>query len=412
MGERLKFSFGHVIAFISLMFIGYVTFMGAIYFSKADFEWALVAVLVEILVLFSLLMLLQKMKTVKHNFKRNIWIERAFVIFLILACGYAFTYFMKFWNVYVNKDLVSTSFTEATASADNMFVAYDDYCAQRITNHEQRLQNVFRLTATQLLYQVDDSVLCLKLQSPQYKELESDARKWIASTAQGVSVWNVFMMGNERKMSQVVDEWYGMLVSMSQGQLGTENNVEVFDVDHKNIEEVHEKIASLESLFSTDGFTLWSLIGLPAFFLLFLPYLIQDRYFRSTYILFCPHSARDQNGKLHTYWGRDKSWVERHVNNVLIDTDANTNKASKIVETLDKDTSEVKSQSIVTHMGTIEEGGKEKIVIQGIDNKENKTENIVVKGDVGSKHRRRRGQTFNYDVDEEIHAIVTQMNEK
>ena len=63
-------------------------------------------------------------------------------------------------------------------------------------------------------------------------------------------------------------------------------------------------------------------------------------------------------------------------------------------------------------MGTIEESGKEKIVIKGIDDKENKTENIVVKGDVGSKRRRRRGQTFNYDVDEEIHSIVTQMNEK
>ena len=60
----------------------------------------------------------------------------------------------------------------------------------------------------------------------------------------------------------------------------------------------------------------------------------------------------------------------------------------------------------------IEESGKEKIVIKGIDDKENKTENIVVKGDVGSKRRRRRGQTFNYDVDEEIHSIVTQMNEK
>ena len=63
-------------------------------------------------------------------------------------------------------------------------------------------------------------------------------------------------------------------------------------------------------------------------------------------------------------------------------------------------------------MGTIEESGKEKIVIKGIDDKENKTENIVVKGDAGSKRRRRRGQTFNYDVDEEIHSIVTQMNEK
>ncbi len=412
MGERLKFSFGHVVAFISLMFIGYVTFMGAVYFSKADFEWALVAVIVEIVGLFSLLMLLQKMKTVKHNFKRNIWIERALVIFLILACGYAFTYFMKFWNVYVNQNLVSISFTEATAAADSMFVAYDNYCAKRISNHEQRLQNDFKLTTTQLLYQVDDSILCLKLQSPQYKELESDARKWIASTAQGVSVWNVFMMGNERKMSQVVEEWHGMLVSMSKGQLGTENNVEVFDFDNQIIGDVHDKIASLESLFSTDGFTLWSLIGLPAFFLLFLPYLIQDRYFRSTYILFCTHSVRDQNGKLHTYWGRDKSWVERHVNNVLIDTDANTCKTSKIVVKFDKDTSEVKSQSIVTHLGTIEEGGKEKIVIKGIADKENKTENIVVKGDVGSKRRRRRGQTFNYDVDEEIHSIVTQMNEK
>lgn len=411
MGERLKFSFGHVVAFISLMFIGYVTFMGAVYFSKADFGWALAAVLIEMVGLFSLLMLLQKMKTVKHNFKRNIWIERAFVIFLILACGYAFTYFMKFWNVYVNKDLVSTSFTGATASADSMFVAYDDYCAQRITNHEQRLQNDFKLTTTQLLYQVDDSVLCLKLQSPKYKELESDARKWIASTAQGVSVWNVFMMGNERKMSQVVEEWHGMLVSMSEGQLGTENNVEAFDVDNKNIEEVHEKIASLESLFSTDGFTLWSLIGLPAFFLLFLPYIIQDRYFRSTYILFCTHSAKDRNGNLHVYWGRDKSWVERHVNNVTIDVDAHTNKTAKVVEQMTKDTSEVKSETIVIDMGNIDDAKKEDIVIKGINDSEVKTENIVVDGGKMPKRRRRRGQTFNYDVEEEIQSIVTQMND-
>lgn len=411
MGERLKFSFGHVVAFISLMFIGYVTFMGAVYFSKADFGWALVAVLIEMVGLFSLLMLLQKMKTVKHNFKRNIWIERAFVIFLILACGYAFTYFMKFWNVYVNKDLVSTSFTEATASADSMFVAYDDYCAQRITNHEQRLQNDFKLTTTQLLYQVDDSILCLKLQSPKYKELESDARKWIASTAQGVSVWNVFMMGNERKMFQVVEEWHGMLVSMSEGQLGTENNVEAFDVDNNNIEVVHAKIASLESLFSTDGFTLWSLIGLPAFFLLFLPYIIQDRYFRSTYILFCTHSAKDRNGNLHVYWGRDKSWVERHVNNVTIDVDAHTNKTAKVVEQMTKDTSEVKSETIVIDMGNIDDAKKEDIVIKGIHDSEVKTENIVVDGGQMPKRRRRRGQTFNYDVEEEIQSIVTQMND-
>lgn len=411
MGERLKFSFGHVVAFISLMFIGYVTFMGAVYFSKADFGWALVAVLIEMVGLFSLLMLLQKMKTVKHNFKRNIWIERAFVIFLILACGYAFTYFMKFWNVYENKDLVSTSFTEATASADSMFVAYDDYCAQRITNHEQRLKYDFRLTTSQLLYQVQDSILCLKLQSPQYKKMKSDARAWIASTAQGVSVWNVFMMGNERKMSQVVDEWYGMLVSMSKGQLGTENNVEVFDVDNKNIEEIHEKIASLESLFSTDGFTLWSLIGLPAFFLLFLPYLIQDRYFRSTYILFCTHSAKDRNGNLHVYWGRDKSWVERHVNNVTIDVDAHTNKTAKVVEKMTKDTSEVKSETIVIDMGNINDAKKEYIVIKGINDSEVKTENIVVDGGQMPKRRRRRGQTFNYDVEEEIQSIVTQMND-
>ena len=410
MGERLKFSFGHVVAFISLMFIGYVTFMGAVYFSKADFGWALVAVLIEMVGLFSLLMLLQKMKTVKHNFKRNIWIERALVIFLILACGYAFTYFMKFWNVYENRDLVSVSFTEATASADSMFVAYDDYCTQRITRHEQRLQNNYKLNTSQLLYQVDDSMLCLKLQSPKYKELESEARAWIASTAQGVSVWNVFMLGNERKMSQVVDEWHSLLVSMSDGQLGTETDVETFDVDNKNIQEVHSRIAFLESLFSTDGFTLWSLIGLPAFVLLFLPYIIQDRYFRSTYILFCPHCARDQNGKLHTYWGRDKSWVERHVNSVTIDLDANNIKTQVIVEKIGTETSETPTKSVVTGLGTKENEETEGIVISGIEVAEHLTEPIVVSGKGTPKRRRRRGQTFNYDDDEEIQSIVTQMN--
>ena len=58
--------------------------------------------------------------------------------------------------------------------------------------------------------------------------------------------------------------------------------------------------------------------------------------------------------------------------------DGEVNKAYKALQTINE---ECKS---------IEESGKEKIVIKGIDDKENKTENIVVKGDVGSKRRRKQ----------------------
>ena len=177
MGDRLKFSFGHVIAFVSLMFIGYVTFMGAVYFSGADFEWALFSVLVEVVGLFVLLMLLQKMKTVQHHFKRNIWIERAFLLLLLAGCCYAFTHFMKFWNVFENRHLVSERFSEATAAADSMFVGYDNYSDQRIRDHEARLKNYYNLSEEQLLYQVNDSILYIKLQSEAYSEIEKKARK-------------------------------------------------------------------------------------------------------------------------------------------------------------------------------------------------------------------------------------------
>lgn len=412
MGDRLKFSFGHVIAFVSLMFIGYVTFMGAVYFSGADFEWALFLVLVEVVGLFVLLMLLQKMKTVQHHFKKNIWIERAFLLLLLTGCCYAFTHFMKFWNVFENRHLVSARFSEATAAADSMFVGYDNYSDKRIRNHEARLKSYYNLSEDQLLYQVNDSILHIKLQSEAYSEIEKKARKWIASTSRGVSVWNVFMMGNEKKMASIIDDWHGMLVSMSKGQISTEENVVSFDSDGYYINNVQEKIFLLEKLFSTDGFTLWSLIGVPFFLFLFLPYLIQDRYFRSTYILFCPHSAVDSKGRRRIYWGRDKSWVQRHVCNVVINTENDTNKQAKIVETLRSYNSDSKPHDIVTHFGDMREDKTEKIVHGGINYKEHKTEKIVYDQEQtrnAEMHRRRRGQRFNYDNEDEPQSIVTHL---
>lgn len=412
MGDRLKFSFGHVIAFVSLMFIGYVTFMGAVYFSGANFEWALFSVLVEVVGLLVLLMLLQKMKTVQHHFKRNIWIERAFLLLLLAGCCYAFTHFMKFWNVFENRHLVSARFSEATAAADSMFVGYDNYSGQRIRNHEARLKNYYNLSEEQLLYQVNDSILHIKLQSEAYRDIETRARKWIASTSRGVSVWNVFMMSNEKKMASIIDDWHGMLVSMSEGQISTEENAVSFDSDGYYINNVQEKIFTLEKLFSTDGFTPWSLIGVPFFLFLFLPYIIQDRYFRSTYILFCPHSAVDSKGCRRIYWGRDKSWVQRHVSNVVIDTETNTNKQAKIVEKLRSYDSDCKPHDIVTHFGDTQEDKTERIVHGGINDKEYKTEKIVLNKEQtrnAEMHRRRRGQTFDYDKEEEPQSIITHL---
>ena len=98
--ETLKFSWGHIIAFIALIFISYVSFMGITYLTDGDFLYAGLGVLIINLVLIIFFIIPQILKGTDEKFSRKIIFERilffsAPVFFIAVMVPYA-----HFWTVF------------------------------------------------------------------------------------------------------------------------------------------------------------------------------------------------------------------------------------------------------------------------------------------------------------------------
>ena len=79
MNERLKFSWGHILAFLALIFIAYVTFMGITYFTLGNFIVAGIGALVCVIFLALFLLGAQIKKGTSTKFYKSI-IDRKSVV--------------------------------------------------------------------------------------------------------------------------------------------------------------------------------------------------------------------------------------------------------------------------------------------------------------------------------------------
>ena len=73
--KMLKFSWGHIIAFIALIFISYVTYMGDFYRNGGDFGKAAINVLIIDIVLLCTFIGAQIFKSTDEKFSRSILID-------------------------------------------------------------------------------------------------------------------------------------------------------------------------------------------------------------------------------------------------------------------------------------------------------------------------------------------------
>ena len=88
--QTLKFSWGHIIAFVALIFISYVMYMGDFYQNGGDFVSAAVKVgIIDFLLLVTFIGA-QIIKGTDEKFNRSIIIERI----LICCCPLAFIFAM------------------------------------------------------------------------------------------------------------------------------------------------------------------------------------------------------------------------------------------------------------------------------------------------------------------------------
>lgn len=204
MHEKLKFSFGHILAFLALIFIGYITFTGVTYYTQGSYFIGGIVAVVIIVVLLILLFRLQLLKSVNAHFEEKVVHERATFTLLTAACLASFIPFSHFWSVKSHEDSIVASYKNSFNTSRQLFLNYDSYCEKRIATYDSILHHS---THSQVINDVLLKGLKMQLQPQKFLDLEEDFRSWLGRSEKGASIWNVFLVGNVNKLCESMAAW-------------------------------------------------------------------------------------------------------------------------------------------------------------------------------------------------------------
>ena len=300
MNEQLKFSWGHIIAFLALIVLSYITFVGVTYMTDGDFTKASFAMVVVDIVLFVFFIGAQMMKATTKKFAKRIWVERVFIFGSPIVFLLCMLPVYHFGTVQSQDEEIVGHFTDAITASKQMFSDYDSYSKERIANYEHMLDRVINnqsiqpgefascgFTKGNEQIQKGNMVKALRLQliSENYDSLKTEATKWIESSSNGASTWNVFLLGNTKEIKKAIHEWNIQLADFSSHKM---NNEEFNGYNHvSTFSEVSGSLASVDAGLDglTDKFTgtafppIGSILGSSVLFLSLLgPYFLQERH--------------------------------------------------------------------------------------------------------------------------------------
>ncbi len=283
--ETLKFSWGHIITFIVLIFISYASFMGLVYLYDGDFLCAGLGVLVVNLVLILFFIIPQILKGTDKKFRRKIIVERILILLSPLFFTIAMVPFIHFGTVFKNRLQIETIFSKSIKASKEMFAAYEDYANNRIKNYDMKLAENNTNTVSH-----SNKIEALKLQiiADNYNALKKSAVKWVDNAA-GATVWNVFMLGNIKKIENAIENWNNILHTFSSKIMTDEpESVHSFSSEELSVIRAKGNLTNLRSVYTTwSGPTALTIgIGILLYILLLFPYFIQSRNTKNTFRLF------------------------------------------------------------------------------------------------------------------------------
>lgn len=312
MNEQLKFSWGHIISFLALIFISFVTFDGVVYFTDGDFKSAGIVMFVVDALLLLFFIGAQCLKATERRFSSRIWFERFFVCLSPFAFTVLMLPFFHFWTVNGRSSEIVDEFTSAISASKGMFSEYEDYCAERLNNYDASLSAIIKSGNTKSLSLVsfsdDDKhvqknfmlkTLRLQLLSENYTNLRDESVYWIEENDKGVSTFNVFLLGNIRQIESAITEWERQLDLFSAKILSNEDDANAlvggpkpvkfsqFQSSH-DLNSVFTKLDRLTASFTTtDTPGLFAVVlAVLLYFALLLPYFLQNRHSKSRVRLF------------------------------------------------------------------------------------------------------------------------------
>lgn len=309
MNEKLKFSWGHIIAFVALIFICYVSFVGLTYLSDGNFAYAIVGIILIAALLLIVFVGGQQLKGTEHRFSKRIIWERILIIGSPLYFTAIMLPFLHAYTVYNHNDQIVSNFTDAIKESKQLFVNYEDYANKRVEALETSLQRVVNtkdiapkrykncgFDGSGDKMQIQNRVKALRLQlldSINYYQFRDKASKWIDDADQSTSTWNVFLLGNIKEIKKSMIEWQNTFVNWSKKEMQAEKNsgdrdVFEFDSNGANIDAVTSRLDKLSNLYTKrDKPTLLGLLFFVlCYFLMLVPYFLQDRFSKNQYRLF------------------------------------------------------------------------------------------------------------------------------
>lgn len=297
MNEHLKFSWGHVFAFLAIIFISYTTFAGTTYLTAGNFKKAAIVTASTDIVLLVVFIGAQTLKATSRKFRICIRIERIFVVlspFILIA---ALIPHFHFFTVLGRGQEIVTSFQKSIESSKQMFVDYEVYSDARINNYDSTLGNIinsgkgerFGFTKGKEEMQKQNMINTLRLQllSSNYDTLKVSALKWIDSADKGANTLNVFLIGNVRQIREAIHGWNNQLVEFSEQKMSNEEasgrSVSTFAGSNESLERVDKGFDTLNKNFSSMSLpgVLAVITAVILYLMLLFPYYLQDRYTKS-----------------------------------------------------------------------------------------------------------------------------------
>lgn len=298
MNERLKFSWGHIIAFLALIIVSYLSFVGFTYLTNGNFIFALIGMgITDILYIIFFIGAQQMKASGKKIHSKIIW-ERFFIFGTPIIFIAGMIAISHVWVVTSRNETIVTVFNNSIKSGNQLFADYEEYANQRLTDYEMTLQQIVdskqydskTYKNAGFVGNMDDiqkenmlETLQLQLLSENYQNLKSDALEWIKTANAGASTWNVFLLGNTKEIKQALINWENDLKAMSINELT--NETIKHPVEGFSSVGVKESITALDELsgyYTQRGFpTITAVVmGVILYLCLIFPYLIQQRHGR------------------------------------------------------------------------------------------------------------------------------------
>ena len=297
MNEKLKFAYGIVLAIISLIIITYIVFVGMLYLMGGKMLPTLLLTGAIVLLSTILCIGLLRLKGVDRHFEHYIKWECVLLPLLIVLCLVAMVPFTHFFTIHKQEKKITSEFTALLDESKQMLNEYSDYAKERkrlyVVNLRRAKSNPRKIIGDNKFYkkvpfdividnlpQIMEMQLCIGEDS-----LRQGANAWLDNAREGVTVWNVFLLGNINKIREAIELWHGQMEESSKhifpGEKADKGKTLTFTSTH--IQEIRQHLNNIDAISTKLKFPgpRALLAGLVCMSLLFLPYYLQKRHTRS-----------------------------------------------------------------------------------------------------------------------------------